>query len=384
MNRKVLRNDLDFIVLTGDLVDYTILSRLSKQLRKVKDTFLFKYEESNWQVFKNCILNVPPDENYKGVIRGEELNCPIFTTLGNHDYRPFHYDLTWGEMYKKIGLNASEAIALNELFSASPISALTKTSSALKGYLSEINSFYDFYVKLGNNLFVIMNTGADSFKNLRDLLTGHPSVTGVSYKQIKYLENLLNNVIQEKMNTFLFLHGPPLNTGGKSLKINIFEKKGKRFVKKKISEFKESLVRQLGKPLSAARIDGVFNMKYGCVSSNWEKLVEFCKDCCVLTLAGHTHDSMEFRLEDTEEKTSVYDAPPFKLKKIENPAAIYYDKYSEMYTNPKDIKDNGPFVVQTPALGLGRYGHPETAGGYREIIIKNGKLASFKVKYINR
>ncbi|MCK4379684.1 MAG: metallophosphoesterase [Candidatus Lokiarchaeota archaeon] len=384
MNRKVFRNDLDFIVLTGDLVDYTILSRLSKKVRKVKDTFLFKYEESNWQVFKNCTLNLPPDETYKGVIRGEELNCPIFTTLGNHDYRPFHYDLTWGEMYKKIGLNASEAIALNELFSASPISALTKTSAALKGYLSEINSFYDFYVKLGNNLFIIMNTGSDSFKNLRDLLTGHPSVTGVSYKQIKYLENLLNNVIQEKMNTFLFLHGPPLNTGGKSLKINIFEKKGKRFVKKKISEFKESLVRSLGKPISSARIDGVFNMKYGCVSSNWEKLVEFCKDCCVLTLAGHTHDSMEFRLEDTEEKTSVYDAPPFKLRKIENPAAIYYDEYSEMYTNPKDIQDNGPFVVQTPALGLGRYGHPETAGGYREILIKNGKLASFKVKYIHR
>lgn len=384
MNRKVLRNELDFIVLTGDLVDYTILSRLSKQIRKIKDTYLFNYEESNWQVFKNCILNLLTNETHKGVIRGEELNCPIFTTLGNHDYRPFHYDLTWAEMYKKIGLNASEAIALNELFSASPITALTKSSLAAKGYLSEINSFYDFYIKLGNNLFIIMNSGPDSFKNLRDLLTGHPSVTGVSYKQITYLENLINKVIQKGMNTFLFLHGPPLNTGGTSLKINLFEKKGKRFVKKKIAEFKESLIRQLGKPLSSARIDGVFNMKFGGISSNWEKLVKFCKDCCVLTLAGHTHDSMEFRLEDTEEKTSVYDAPPFKLKKIENPAAVYYDEYSERYTNTKDIQDNGPFVVQTPALGLGRYGHPETAGGYREIVIKDGKLASFKIKYLNR
>ncbi len=384
MNRKVLRNELDFIVLTGDLVDYTILSKLSKKVRKVKDTFLFKYEESNWQVFKNCVLNLPSNETFKGVIRGEELNCPIFTTLGNHDYRPFHYDLTWAEMYKKIGLNASEAIALNEMFSASPISAMTKSSLAVNGYLSDINSFYDFYIKLGNNLFVILNSGSDSFKNLRDLITGHPSVTGVSSRQVKYLENLINNIIQEGMNTFLFLHGPPLNTGGKSLKINLFEKKGKRFVRKKINEFKETLIRELGKPLSSARIDGVFNMKYGCVSSNWEKLVKFCKDYCILTLAGHTHDSMEFRLEDTEEKTSVYDAPPFKLNKIENPAAMYYDNYSEMYTNTKDIQDNGPFVVQTPALGLGRYGHPETAGGYREIIMKDGKLASFKLKYLNR
>ncbi|MFX1503689.1 MAG: hypothetical protein ACFFDH_22200, partial [Promethearchaeota archaeon] len=275
-------------------------------------------------------------------------------------------------------------LALNEMFSASPITALTKTNSAVKGYLSDINSFYDFYVKLGNNLFIILNSGADSFKNIRDLITGHPSVTGISTKQVKYLENLINNVVKKYMNTFLFLHGPPLNTGGKSLKINLFEKKGKRFVKKKLTEFKESLIRQLGKSLSSARIDGIFNLKLGCVSSNWEKLVKFCKDCCILTLAGHTHDSLEFRLEDTEEKTSVYDAPPFKLKKIENPAAIYYDKYSKIYTNPKDIQNNGPFVVQTPALGLGRYGHPETAGGYREIIMKNGKLASFKLYYISR
>jgi len=381
MNRKVLRNELDFIVLTGDLVDYTILSRLSKKLRKLNE---FRYEDSNWQIFKNTILNIPPQEKYKGVIRGEELNCPIFTTLGNHDYRPFHYDLTWADMYKKIGLNASEAIALNELFSASPITALTKTSLALNGFLSEINSSIDFSIMLGNNLFVILNTGSDSFRNLRDLITGHPSVTGVSYKQIQYLENLINSQITKETNTFLFLHGPPLNAESKKLSINIFEKKGSRFIRKKISEFKESLIKKLGKPISTARIDGVFNVKYGCVSSNWERLIEFCKNYAILTLCGHTHNNQEFRLEHTEKKSSVYDAPPFRLKKIENPAAIFYDNYSEMYTNAKAIRENGPFVVQTPALGLGSYRNPNTAGAYREIIVKEGKLTSFKTKDINR
>lgn len=381
MNRKVLRNELDFIVLTGDLVDYTILSRLSKKLRKLNE---FRYEDSNWQIFKNTILNIPPKEKYKGVIRGEELNCPIFTTLGNHDYRPFHYDLTWGDMYKKIGLNASEAIALNELFSASPITALTKTSLALNGFLSEINSSIDFSIMLGNNLFVILNTGSDSFRNLRDLITGHPSVTGVSHKQIQYLENLINSQITKDTNTFLFLHGPPLNAESKKLSINIFEKKGSRFIRKKISEFKESLIKKLGKPISTARIDGVFNVKYGCVSSNWERLIEFCKNYAILTLCGHTHNNQEFRLEDTEKKSSVYDAPPFRLKKIENPAAIFYDNYSEMFTNAKVIRENGPFVVQTPALGLGSYRNPNTAGAYREIIVKDGQLTSFKIKDINR
>jgi len=381
MNKKVLKNELDFIVITGDIVDYTVLSNLSKKIRKLNE---FKYEDSNWLTFKNTVLNIPPKEKFKGVIRGEELNCPIFTTLGNHDYRPFHYDLTWADMYKKIGLNASEAIALNELFSASPITALTKTSLALKGYLAEINSSLDFSIMLGNNLFIILNTGADSFKNVRDLITGHPSVTGISFKQINYLENLINNVIKNDTNTFLFLHGPPLNTGGKKYSINIFEKKGSRFITQKMNEFKESLITKLGKPISAARIDGVFNMKYGTISSNWEKIIEFCKNYCILTLAGHTHDSLEFRLENPEKKTSVYDAPPFRLNKIENPAAIYYDNYSDIYTDEKSIRENGPFVVQTPALGLGSYKHPDTAGGYREIIVKDGKLSSFKVKYITR
>ncbi|KKN07510.1 hypothetical protein LCGC14_1066150 [marine sediment metagenome] len=381
-NRKVYRNELDFIVLTGDLIDYTVLSKLSKKIRKITN---FKYENTNWQVFKNIILNLPTEEKHKGVKRGEELNCPIFTTIGNHDFRIAAYDLTWGEMYKKIGLNASEAIALNEMFSASPITAITKSPLALKGYLSEINSFYDFSISLGNYLFIILNSGADSFRNIRDLLKGHPSVTGVSYKQIKYLENLMNTKVNEDTNTFLFLHGPPVNTGVKKFKFNLFEKKGARFIKSKISELKESLIKKLGNPLSSARIDRLFNVKFGGVSSNWEKLIEFCKNFTVMTLCGHTHDNQEFRLGDPGEiRSRVYDAPPFRLKKIENPAAIYYDNYSEILTDPKSIEINGPFVIQTPALGLGSYKHPEKAGAYREINIKGGKIASFRIQYIDR
>ncbi len=381
MNRKVLNNELDFIVLTGDLIDYTILSRLTKTLGKVNE---FRYEDSNWQTLKNIILNIPLKEKFKGVIRGEELNCPIFTTLGNHDYRPFPYDLTWAEMYKKIGLNASEAIALNELFSASPITALTRSSFALKGYCSEINPSLDFSFILGNNLFIVLNTGGDSFRNIKDLITGHPSVTGLTYKQIKYLEHLINNRMNKGMNTFLFLHGPPINAESSKLKVSLFEKKGSRVIRKKLVEYKESLLKKLGKPLSDARIDGVFNVKYGCISSNWEKLVSFCKNYTILTLSGHTHSNQEFRLEDTEEKSTVFDAPPFRLKKIENPAAIFYDDYSEIDMNVKEIQINQPFVVQTPALGLGSYRNVKTAGAYREIILKNGSLASFKLKYINR
>ena len=164
----------------------------------------------------------------------------------------------------------------------------------------------------------------------------------------------------------------------------MFEKKGGRFLKEKLDDFKETVIRKLGQPSSKARLDNVFNVKYGTVSSNWEKLIRFCKDYCTLTLSGHTHTLREFRLEDPETKSKVYDSPPFSLKKIENPAAVFYDTYSELYNDAESIEKHGPYIVQTPALGLGGYKNPETAGGYREVIIKNGKLSSFRVKYIKR
>ncbi len=377
INRRVIRNDVDFIVLTGDLVDFTILSKLPKEKR------IFDYDHSNWKVFKEIMLNFPQKKR-RGMISGEEILCPIFTIPGNHDYRPFHYDMRWAGLYKKIGLKATEALALNDKLFALPITAIMKSNLALKGYLEEINASLDFTLKLGNNNFIFLNTGSDSFKNLRDLVTGHPSLTGLTNTQVKYLENNLKK-IQDGDNTFLLLHGPAINPKKKvGLVKRIRKKFGKKFLTK-IDEFRESVIKKFEKKTSKTRIDGNFNVKYGTIRANWEKLIKFCKDYCVLTLTGHTHSLKEFRLDDPEGiKTEVYKTPPFSLKKLENPAAIYYDNYSDIYTNAKDIEKFGPFVVQTPALGLGGYKNWKLVGAYRELKIEKGKLASFKVKYLHR
>lgn len=68
INRKVFKNEIDFIVLTGDLVDYTVLSQLTRKVRKINE---FKYEESNWKIFKDILLNSKSQKHYKGVIRGK-------------------------------------------------------------------------------------------------------------------------------------------------------------------------------------------------------------------------------------------------------------------------------------------------------------------------
>ena len=367
-----------------DLIDFAILSKIPREKRKNLD---FNYKDSNWRIFKEILLNFP-QEKRRGMVSGEEILCPIFTIPGNHDYRPFHYDLRWGNLYRKIGLLQNEVIALNEELMANPISSITKSFSALKAYLIEINSSLDYDIKFGNNNFIFLNTGSDSFKKLMDFLSGHPSVTGITEKHIKYLENIINCRLEPENNTFLMLHGPPINPKKKisALKRYAMSKPTKELITK-IDEFKESLIQKSGKKLSLARIDNKFDVQYGAISTNWEKLLKFCLDFCVLTLSGHTHELKEFRLSDPQDlKTKIVDThtSPFSLKKLENPAMIYYDIYSEQYDNPEDIENHAPFVVQTPALGLGSYKNPKSESAFREIVIKKGRLASFKVKYLKR
>jgi predicted MPP superfamily phosphohydrolase len=381
MNKKVLQNELDLIVLTGDLIDFTLLSKFPKNVGKYLD---FDYEYSNWKIFKEIALNLSQKKRI-GMLKGEELLCPIFTILGNHDYRPFHYDIRWAGMYKKIGLKMEEALALNDKLLALPITAISKSERALRAYFLEINPSLDFSLKLGNSNFIFLNSGSDSWKNVRDLVTGHPSVTGLKSRQIIYLENLINHKIHDDDNTFLFVHGPPINPKQKIGFFKRLKKSLRRKIMFKIEEFKESFFRKLGAPTSKARIDDKFNVKYGTISTNWEKLICFCKDYCILTLSGHTHTLKEFRLEDPKGKGStVSSAPPFSLEKLENPAAVYYDLYSEFCTKSEDIEKFGPFVVQTPALGLGGYLNPKLVGAYREVKVQNGKLTSFKIKFLRK
>jgi hypothetical protein len=380
MNRKVLENDLDFIALTGDLIDYAILSKVPKDVRKVTD---YDYDRSNWKTFQEIVLGIPQKQR-RGMKKNRELLCPIFTIAGNHEFRPYHYDIRWGGLYKKIGLNVNEALALNDELMANPISSITKSFRALKAYLIHINSSLDFFLKLRDNNFIFLNSGSDSFKKLMDFVSGHPSVTGLSNRQIIFLENLVNSgKIKKGENTYLFLHGPPINPKNT---ISVFKRRGKSEdqILTKIDEYKESLVLKLGKKLKSARIDEKFDVRYGVIATNWEKLMLFSREYCTLTIAGHTHHLKEFRLGNPSPEQDIVETKSFTLKKLDNPAAIYYDIYSEIYSTQKEIEKNGPFVVQTPALGLGSYFNPKSAGAYREFVIEKGKLTSFKVKDINR
>ena len=381
-NRQVIQNDLDFIILTGDLIDFCILSNIDKEKRKNVN---FDYEYSNWRIFKEIVLNLP-QKRRRGMVSGEELLCPIFTIPGNHDFRPYHYDLRWGNLYKKIGLTGDEAIALNDELLANPISSITKSFLSLKAYLREINASLDYSLRLGKINFIFLNSGSDSFKKIIDFVSGHPSVTGVTNKQIRYLENIVNAVIKPGSNTFLSIHGPPINPKKNISSFKRFSiSRAPQEMFTSIEQYKESNLAKAGITGPSARIDDKFDVRYGSISSNWAKLLKFCLDFCVLTLSGHTHQLKEFRLTALQNSSiNTSDKRPYVLEKLETPSGIFYDIYSEQYQTQTEVEHNAPYVVQTPALGLGSYFKPALAGAFREVIIKENKLSSFKIRYIAR
>ena len=92
------------------------------------------------------------------------------------------------------------------------IRAILKSEKALTGYLSEINASLDYYLKLGNFLFIFLNTGADSYKKMKDFISGRASLTGLTQKQIKFLNNIIKSKFNKKLQIFLCLHAPPINT----------------------------------------------------------------------------------------------------------------------------------------------------------------------------
>ena len=369
VNKSVVNNKVDFIFITGDIVDFTQISTESNFQDSDNS-----YEKSNWKVFKNILLNTEPS-NRKGIRNTNELLCPIFTIPGNHDYRPWQYDLNWGGIYKKMGLKKEEASLISQNYSASPIKAILKSDRALIGYLSEINPTLDYYIKLGDTIIIFLDSGADSYKKMVDFISGSPSLTGISERQMRFLRNVVKNVVKEKQQIILSIHAPPINTRQKRNLLKRLKDIFKSGIKTNISEYKESKNKN-SEDLRKMRIDDKFNITHGTLTRNLKELLNFCNEHCVLVLSGHTHGLNEYRIQKIKSK-GVNDN-----SKSDHELATFYDDYSEIYKTSKKIFNFKPFIVQTPSLGLKSYKKLSKIGAYREIIIKSGKLSSFQVKFI--
>ncbi|MFX1259109.1 MAG: metallophosphoesterase, partial [Promethearchaeota archaeon] len=102
INERVKENKLDFVLITGDLIDYIDIARGNYQYK------------NNFYVFIEILLGVnrglnkPPyltDDEY---INKKEIISPIFTIVGNHDYRKGHYSMRVGKIRKIFGMTKGD------------------------------------------------------------------------------------------------------------------------------------------------------------------------------------------------------------------------------------------------------------------------------------
>lgn len=237
---------LDLIVVTGDLTDY---------MYEVDDD---RKGGGNFTFFEHIIRGLAPSS--EGVAN-PELRVPIFTVLGNHDYRPNPYDLLsdldlgdtgkfdyfpdwlWSPSrtrniaaYGSFNLTAEEASALqggknpclnmneaNDVVSVDP--------DKLVYYRRRINEAQSYVVELGPHRIVMLDSlweegiikrSLESFfrvmsgqinEDSQNWLAQHPNLVGFDKEDVALLRETLESADTGGI-VVVGVHGPPINPSG--------------------------------------------------------------------------------------------------------------------------------------------------------------------------
>ncbi|GAB4325632.1 MAG: hypothetical protein Kow0069_31750 [Promethearchaeota archaeon] len=201
-NREAAKGRLDFVLLTGDLVDYVKVRVLGGRVPE---------NVNNWDTFCRIVTGMDGEQG---------LEVPAFTVVGNHDFRMNAYRLTG---YTSFGVAAEhrafrltwrEALHYAPLILRNPLSAGPK---ALVQYHRLVNPKLDFLVRLGRVHLLFYNTGSDAFiggeHSLVDILGGNPDTRGLLDVQLAWLRTYLE-VVPEGHLVFVVTHAPPINFPG--------------------------------------------------------------------------------------------------------------------------------------------------------------------------
>jgi hypothetical protein len=375
-NHQAMQNNVDFIVMTGDLIDYCLKTEASMSILD------YDYPNTNWTHFLDILLHRPiePREGYElvGIEPSEELLVPFFTTLGNHDYRATHYTIQALGVYKKLRLKASESINYSD--ASPPLAPLLATKSALQGYYQHLNPYHDFFLKFGKHTLVFLDSGPDSAKEIKYLLMADPSLIGFDNDQLFYLEQLGQKIFSNPDSgyNFIFSHAPILNPELKSgFQVSLRQKLG-LVPQFNIHDFQESRLKSIG--IEDPRADEDLNFRAGTIAENWSKMLDYTTRYKSITLNGHTHKCREFR---TIHGTTPSVAITGYGKKEIHPFAIYWDNYSDLYKHdPEKFTTLRPLHFQTPSLGIGHDGDQLEPGAFRRIDIEKDKISNLSVDYL--
>lgn len=246
-NKLHRKGVLDMLILTGDLVDYIFENGDDRN------------GPGNFSFFKKMILGqspFPDKEIYppNASKNHEELQIPVFTTLGNHDYRPNAYDLIaridagdyggydlipggWKDeivnQFGSMNLTPDEARAIlgrDHVYysmntAASKVEAVSTIS--LYQYHGMINQVDNYVVNLGKNKLVMINTesdygiiGASAEDSLKyifgflneseeNFVDSNPDSVGLNDEKLGMLKRSLEQTPDGVV--IVGMHAPPLN-----------------------------------------------------------------------------------------------------------------------------------------------------------------------------
>ncbi len=260
-----------------------------------------------------------------------------------------------------------------------PMTALIISNKSLKAYFQFINAYDNYFVNIGSNVFIFLNSGPDEFLEFKSLLMADPSSTGFSDAQYRFSLNIIENLSLDSIKThhFILSHAPMLNPIiKKSIRTKILSKL-KLIREPDINDTKERSLIEFG--MKDPRADEDVEFHYGGISKNWIEFLGLTYNAKLIHLCGHTHKKQEFRIERTDFPSISYSG---NGEKILLPFAIYWDDYSEYYSK-KDIDNKRPLHIQTASLGIGRYTEKKLKGAFRIFEIKNGKIYAIRNLFLS-
>ncbi|TFG17738.1 MAG: hypothetical protein EU533_08125, partial [Promethearchaeota archaeon] len=384
-NYEASSNNCDFILLTGDLVDYLSIGKGNKTYK------------NNFEVFLDIILGINKGEDNwpffigdEKLINKKELLVPIFTIIGNHDYHKGPYGLRLAGINKIFGFTHSELKGYRDIKFRDYVYAFYSRKRFIADYLRYINPNCNFMLEIGNEYnFIFLDTGADSIADFHDLMKGGASTKGIKDYQINILRTYIKLSLDK--NIIIVMHTPPISP-------NLTRSKKKKYkklfnIKKRKIEWSDFYEENLKKFNMSGRLEQLLNMKYQTIMYNWSTFLKICtgSDKIIrrkvdLLLCGHTHTIKEYRLRETDDGQRInygFWALPFY---IEIPCEIYISIYRDklrQFNNKLDkqvwFDVNKPFVLQTQALGPLSAKFETKSPGFRYITIKNNQIEKIDI-----
>ena len=139
--------------MTGDLIDYLNIARGNYQYKNNFLVFLDILLGKNKGLDKAPFLG--SDNEF---VNNREILVPIFTTIGNHDYRRNHYGVKFGQLHKIFGLTHSDVKGYYDIKFFNYFTVLRASDRYLKDYFRYINPNLNFNLRIGNNYnFIFQN-----------------------------------------------------------------------------------------------------------------------------------------------------------------------------------------------------------------------------------